>query len=145
MSMTSRDVGRVELRRMRVAEWLLEGLTTRQMAARAGVSSHTTILDDIRVVKAEWRAARFANFDDYVATELAKLLVLERAHWPMARRGEHAATAEILRIIDLRAKLVGLHERIDPMEALRAMAERDGIEPGPVLAEAERILGVLRP
>jgi DNA-binding transcriptional MocR family regulator len=96
-----------ERRRQQVVAGLLAGLSIREMAKGLGVS-HSTIAEDIEIVRAEWREARVASYDDLVTQEAARLDKLQSRFWQSTLDGDPQAAAVVLRCMDRRARLLGL-------------------------------------
>lgn len=82
--------------------------------------------------------------EDLITLELDRLDRMFLGHWPAASRGNKAATDACLKIMERRAKLLGLDAPVKKEITLHTCAElvalRYGLDPSEVLAEAESIL-----
>lgn len=94
-------------RRVQVAEMLLAKVPQRTIAARLGVNVGT-ICDDVREIKKTWRERAGDSYAAHVAEEVAKLDVLEQSLLPKVVDGSIAATEAFIRIMERRARLLGL-------------------------------------
>lgn len=94
-------------RRERVTVMLLSKVSQREMARREEVSLGT-IWKDIKAIKETWRQRMAENYDAHVAEETAKLDWLERGLMAKALTGNKDAVETLLKIMDRRAKLLGL-------------------------------------
>ena len=106
MSRKSKNA-QIEERRKKVAANLLGGLTYRQMAETFGVSLGT-IANDVRIVLGRWRREQVQNADEWTRLELERLNRLTNALWNNALDGKLAAVDRILKVMERRAKLLGL-------------------------------------
>ena len=136
------------------AGWALEGLPHHEIARRVRAATgravtRQTISKDLAAVRAEWRAGRLRDADDWLTLELAKIDHLERTLWrawyhsgggdavvPVdgnsdasvasgqagarsTRTGDPRFLASILRCLERRARLLGLDA---PREAVVEVA-----------------------
>jgi hypothetical protein len=74
-----------EERRVRVSDLYRQGKAFYQIAKLLNVCVDT-ITEDMKAIRAEWRAQRLANMDEAVAEQLAKLDLTEREAWEAYRR-----------------------------------------------------------
>lgn len=74
-------------RRRQVAERCLEGWTQREIAEHLGVAQ-ASICQDLKQIRAQWRASAVRDFEAARALELAKLDHLERAAWAAFERSQ---------------------------------------------------------
>jgi len=121
-----------EARRIEALDLRLAGASYRQIAAQLGVSVRTSFQDVQRALKATLQPAA----DEVRREEVLRLDRLLLAHWPASTRGDIAATNVALRIMERRARLLGLDvpvEKNDPaalpvaasaLDELRARRER---------------------
>lgn len=74
--------------------------------------------------------------------ELQRLDRLQAALWARAIKGGYRAIETILKLMDRRAKLMGLDAptRVDITQTIRQVAEDNGLPVDQVMAEAERII-----
>lgn len=120
----------IEQRRVQVAALYLSKLSGRAIAKRLDVS-HSTIRKDIEKIKEQWRGRAALDYQAVVDEELAKLDGLERALIPLAFQGHHNAVNDLLKLMDRKARLLGLDQptRIEAkvehveVEAKRARAQ----------------------
>lgn len=78
-----------------------------EIAKRLGVTPRT-VSNDLAVLRAQWRERREVDTDEWVASELERLAVAERAIWPQVERGKLVAIDRLLAIMDRRARYLGL-------------------------------------
>jgi Trp operon repressor len=123
-------------RRQKVSALRLMHYTQREIAAEIGVSV-ATVNRDLAVVRAEWAERRTQSYEAWVAEELAKIDLLERAILPAAISGDDKAQARLVQFMDRRARMMGLdkperHEHtvitLDAVEAEIARLEREMVE-----------------
>ena len=82
-------------RRMWGEGFYLKGSTQAQIARELGVAQ-STISDDLKAVRLEWRESRVRDFDEVVTMELQKLDRVERESWNAWERSQK--TVEIDRV-----------------------------------------------
>jgi len=120
-------------RRQRVSALRLMHYTQREIAVEIGVSV-ATVNRDLAVVRAEWAERRSQSYESWVAEELAKIDLLERAILPAAISGDDKAQARIVQFMDRRARMMGLDKperfehtviTLDAVEAEIARLERE--------------------
>jgi len=120
-------------RRQRVSALRLMHYTQREIAAELGVSV-ATVNRDLAVVRAEWAERRSQSYETWVAEELAKLDLIERAILPAAISGDDKAQARLVQFMDRRARMMGLDKperfehtviTMDAVEAEIARLERE--------------------
>jgi transcriptional regulator with XRE-family HTH domain len=120
-------------RRQKVSALRLMHYTQREIAAEIGVSV-ATVNRDLAVVRAEWAERRTQSYESWVAEELAKIDLLERAILPSAIAGDDKAQARIVQFMDRRARMMGLDKperfehtviTLDAVEAEIARLERE--------------------
>lgn len=101
-------------RRMHVGEWLLQGYTHEQMMeALTGMelpSSRSTVTNDIREVKREWKDRFTQAYMAHASQQLAVLDALETKlmRLAMAEKANLWAIDRLLGVLDRKAKLLGL-------------------------------------
>ncbi len=107
----------IEERRAQVAALVLSHVSYQRIATMLGVSK-TTVFKDVQLLRRQYRVRAGADYETYVAAELAKLDMLEQAWMPKAlpfhplAKPEDASAAEraaviILRIHERRGRLTG--------------------------------------
>ena len=120
-------------RRQKVSALRLMHYTEREIAAELGISP-ATAHRDIVAVRQEWAERRTQRYEEWVAEELAKIDLLERAILPAAISGDDKAQARLVMFMDRRARMMGLdkpqqHEHtvitLDAVEAEIARLERE--------------------
>jgi hypothetical protein len=143
---------RIAQRRERVSAALLAGRSYREIAAMItaqgdlGNVSATTIADDVKQIRDGWRERASLSYDMLVGHEVAKLDALERGHMAAAMSGDPAAARIVIRVMERRARLLGLDRpatfhlittsttttKLDESiaEMLAQMAAQDAVEHG---------------
>jgi transposase len=107
------ELTKIEERRAQVAQLLTRHHTYREMAQQLGVS-HSTIGEDVKVIRERWRERACTDYADLLAEEMAKLDLLEREILPKALSGgpeggvNLRAVDRVLAIRDRRARMLGL-------------------------------------
>ena len=94
-------------KRLRCVELAGEGLTYAEIADRVGFADKSAAR---KAVVAALTAREAESVDSLRESELLRLDQLQLASWDMAMEGDPKAVDRILRIITLRAKLLGLFE-----------------------------------
>lgn len=97
----------IAARRKVVAVNLLAGLTSAQIAESLGESQRVIQLD-IKALMKEWKSERGESTAEYVSLENARLDRLLNSVWPKAIGGDQGAVDRVIKIMDRRAKLLGL-------------------------------------
>lgn len=106
--------------RAKALELRLAGASWQQVADGAGYASKGAAHN---AVKFELDQIPRDNAKHLLEQELERLDRLQMAHWSAARGGDTFATTSILKIMDMRAKLLGLHEAKEQdgnLEAIKA-------------------------
>lgn len=118
-------------RRAKALELRLAGASWQQTADGAGFASAGAAFN---AVKREIDAIPRENAELLVQQELERLDRLQMAHWKNARNGDTFATGTVLKVMDARAKLLGLYDQQRPedgnLEAIRAalLGFREGLK-----------------
>ena len=101
-------------RRRTVAQGLLAGMSQAEMARHFGVN-RSTICDDVKVIRAQWREDQNATYQEYVDQEVMRLERLTLAYWERALGnpatripGNFDAAKIVLQCIDRKVRLLGL-------------------------------------
>ncbi len=95
-------------RRARVAALRLSGLRDQsRIAAHLGVSP-PTIHRDCKALDAQWRAEAVADVATEKGLDLDRLECLIAAVWPEATRGNLPAVDRVTRLLERKARLLGL-------------------------------------
>lgn len=121
-----------------VSDCLVRGMTPAQAARVLGVSV-AEVRRWYRVVRRVWLARRMAAMDEYAAEEVAKLDRLERAVWDRAVAGDVKAIDRMLRIMEMRMRLMGFDRVVDVRSYVVEQAKRLGIAPEAVLSMVEQM------
>lgn len=136
----------IAARRRQVASLMLQGIVTQsEMARIIGVSS-PTISTDVAAVKEIWRQETAQEVGVYKARAIKRVEALLSAIWPKAMAGDLAAVGKCIELMAREAKIIGYDaaEKVDHQVnvklAAQQVAEQLGLDPGDVLAEANRIL-----
>jgi hypothetical protein len=107
------ELNKIEQRRLDVASMLASHYTYREIAARLGVVS-STVSEDVRAIREQWRERATADYGSVLGEEMAKLDLLEHELLPKALSGEPEggvnlrAVDRVLAIHDRRARMLGL-------------------------------------
>ena len=102
---TGTDVLTARDRQRRALELRTEGRTLDQIADELGYADKSGAH---RAILAALDRHEAAAVDEYRDLEAARLNELQQAVWPLAKAGDIAAVIACVRIIDRRAKLLGL-------------------------------------
>lgn len=94
-------------RREKVAELTLSGFSQRSIAKRLDVSLGT-VNADLQQIRRDWAELRAGKYEEYVGQQMARLTQLERALAPGLAERDLAAIDRALKILDRRARLLGL-------------------------------------
>ena len=125
----------MEARRERVAAMILAKTSYREIARIEGVALGT-VHNDVTAIIGRWRERSAGHYADHLAEEIAKCDWLERALMAKALNGNLDVTDRLLKVMDHRAKLLGLHA---PTRAKVTVVTEDVIDQA--IAELERQLG----
>lgn len=101
------DKERLLLRRHRVLKYRLAGKSYRDISRMVGISESTVSADIQAILEPVEESAR-KNVELYIKLELERLDKMARPVWFSATRGDTAAVDQILKIMQRRAKLLGL-------------------------------------
>lgn len=136
-------------RRQQVAALRMSHWTQTEIAKAVGVSV-ATVNRDLQAVREDWAERRDAAYSSWVAEELAKLDALERSWLPRALKVQDAdvsAVREVLRVMDRRAKLLGLDRpeqhryeivSVDAIEAeIRRLRDEHNLRAEEITSEAQ--------
>jgi hypothetical protein len=104
---TNAEQAKIEARRSHVAAMLLEHRTYREIGEAAGVAA-STVAEDVKHVREEWKARNAEEFHELVALECAKLDRLERRLWPEIDKGRSWAFEAFVKVSRRRGRLLGL-------------------------------------
>ena len=96
-----------ELRRRKVSANLLAGLTYRDIAEGLGVSLGT-VAKDADLILTRWKEESVNDLGEKVRLDARRLDVLLHALWPAATAGDQSAIDRVLKILERKAKLLGL-------------------------------------
>ena len=125
------DLNAREERRDQVAGMMLARTPYRKMASLLGVALGT-IAADVQVIRKRWIANSVHSYDQHVAEQSALLDGIERAMAPKAMLGNERAAEVLLRVMERRARLLGLDRPVrhevtgadgGPIEVTEALAD----------------------
>lgn len=141
--MSARQRAAVPERRIKALELRKAGQSYRAIGRALGIS-YQQALRDVTHVLDDLNAQATDTAERYRRLEVERLDALLDPLWPSAIGGHLRAQEMVLRIMERRAKLLGLdaplqHEVLVRQQAERLAAEL-GLDPAEVLAEAERIV-----
>jgi hypothetical protein len=136
------ELNKIEQRRVQVAEMMTSHHTYREMAERLNVAS-STISDDVKAIREQWRERTVSDYGAFLAEEMAKLDQLEWKVLPQALTGDMnlRAVDRELGIRDRRARLLGLdspsrvevHMRVEQVaKAIELVVIEMGMDPDAV-------------
>lgn len=91
----------------KASELRMKGLTVREIAAELGRSVGGTMGALDRALK-KYQKESLSNIEDWRSQELARLDVMQAALWPDVTKGKQGAIDRVLRIMERRARLLGL-------------------------------------
>lgn len=97
----------IEERRKIVSANILAGSNYRDIAEALGVSP-ATICKDFKAILADWRKQTNEIIGDWVPLELGRLDTALKAIWDDVRKGDLRAIDRMVKIMERRAKLLGL-------------------------------------
>lgn len=100
-----RTLATARLKRARAVELVAEGLSYSEVANRVGFSHRGSAFRAVSKALAE---REIEGVDGLRAVELARLDHLQAALWEKAMAGDSRTVASVVRIIDQRARLLGL-------------------------------------
>ena len=131
----------IAARREQVAALLMARRSQREIAKSLNTPL-TTIHRDIEALRMEWRADRMVAADQVISEELQRLAFAEKAIMPAVSRGDLMAIDRLLRVMERRAKLLGLDapKRYEITDSIRRLAEESGLDPDEMVREAEQIM-----
>ena len=131
----------IAARREQVAALLMARRSQREIATALNTPL-TTIHRDIEALRIEWRNDRMVAADQVISEELQRLAFAERAIMPAVSRADLMAIDRLLRIMERRAKLLGLDapKRYEITDSIRRMAEEAGLDADEMVREAEQIM-----
>lgn len=95
-------------RQQRALELKTDGWSYRAIGEKLGVS-HVQAFDDIKGAIAELNETKLETTQDYVSIELERLDALTKALEPMAMVGNVGSVGAYIKVMDQRAKLLGLY------------------------------------
>jgi sigma54-dependent transcription regulator len=116
-------LSKIEQRRQTVAEMIASHRTYREIGDALGVAS-STVSEDVKSIREQWRYRAIADYANLLAEEIAKLDLLERKLLPEVLHGgpeggvNLRAVDRVLAIRDRRARMLGL-DAPSKVEAVR--------------------------
>ena len=96
-----------EVRRKKVAANLLAGLNYRTMAEALDVSTGT-VAGDVKIILTRWQKEQVRAVDQVMQMELTRLDRALNAIWDKVLEGDDRAINNLLKIMERRAKLLGM-------------------------------------
>jgi hypothetical protein len=126
-------------RQRRALEFRRDGCGYQEIADKLGYASKSGAF---KAVIAALRQTLQEPADAVRQLELERLDAMLHAIWPSAQGGDLKAVDAVVRLMDRRARYLGLDtpQRIDIEAKVRVMAEQLGLDPDAAVAEAARIL-----
>lgn len=101
------DLNEREQRRDQITAMMLSHTPYRQMASLLGVGIGT-IARDVKLIRKRWIANSLRSYEAHVADMSALLDGIERAMGPKALQGDPKAAEVLMRVMERRARLLGL-------------------------------------
>lgn len=101
------EEAQIELRRKTIAANLIGGLNYRDLAETLGVSIGT-ITNDVKIILGRWRREQVDDVGDWVQLEVRRLDKMFNTIWNNVIAGDLASLDRALKIMERRAKLLGL-------------------------------------
>ncbi len=138
-----------EARRRKVAAFLLSGVTDQTAIAKQLNVSQPTISRDVRAIEEQWRGDAAADIAVAKGQDLQRIERLIAALWSDAINGKWLAVDRITSLLGRKAAMLGYdaptksERTINFQAAAEQIATELGLDPGDVLAEAERIVAGL--
>jgi hypothetical protein len=135
-----------EERRRKVAGILLSGVTDQSVIAKQFGVDRTTIGRDIKAIEEAWRDQAAADIATAKGQDLQRIERLIAALWGDAINGKWLAVDRITALLSRKAAMLGYdaptksEQTINFQNAAAAVAAELGLDPGDVLAEAEKII-----
>src|SRR4051794_27570684 len=120
-------------RRTRAVELVLTGHTYQQVADQMGYANRGTVY---RIVQETLHARQAESIDELRQLEMSRLDALQQGHWGNALGGDTAAAAVVLKVMEQRARLLGLQGPISEGRVRR----RRGRRSGPVAGDDDVVL-----
>lgn len=129
-------------RQRRSLEFKLAGMSYRRIAEQTGVSAQQAYTDVQNALTEYIREPT----EEVRQQEAARLDRLMMTHWPKALEGDHDALNAVLRIMDRRAKLLGVDQpqKVDLRALIMAVAGEEGVDPSEFLQDMDEIAGLLK-
>jgi hypothetical protein len=126
-------------RRLEVLRLRKAGKDFREIAAEVGYAGPSGAY---QAFEAAMRETLREPADQVRALELERLDAMLRAVWPSALEGELRSIETVLRLMDRRARYLGLDAptKVDITARVRGWAEELGLDPDQAVAEAEQLL-----
>ncbi|HUY92897.1 MAG TPA: LuxR C-terminal-related transcriptional regulator [Pirellulales bacterium] len=87
MSISRQRKLQIEQRQRQVAEWTLKGHSQSEIAGRLGVTQ-PTVSNDLKTIRAAWRAATVRDFDASLSEHLEMLTLIQREAWEAWERSK---------------------------------------------------------
>jgi len=128
-----------EQRRTQVAEGLLAGLSIRQIAVEIGSSKATVQRDSVHVQE-QWRAEYVDDADHYIRHDLKRVDTALAAIWPDVKKGDLPAVDRMVKLLDQRAKYLGLYSPTKVQGAFNVMYLNQVRNEDAVIAEYSEII-----
>lgn len=101
------NAAQIEFRRQKVAANLIGGMNYREIAAALGVSIGT-VASDVKIIFARWKGEQVQSAEQWIALELRRCDRLINTLWNDATDGKPGAIDRVLKVMERRAKLLGL-------------------------------------
>lgn len=97
-----------EQRRTKVATNLLAGRSLREIAREIG-SSSATVQRDAALIRKEWREEYLHDADEHIRQDLKRIDIALQSIWDAVEGGKLSAIDRMIRLLDQRAKYLGLY------------------------------------
>lgn len=132
---------RITLRALKAYDLRITGMSYRNIGSELNVS-HQTAFTDVLAVMEEIREETRKEARHYRDLDLKRLDELQGAAWPKAIEGNQQAILNVMRIMERRAKLLGIDApiKVDIEGQIRAFALKQGIDPDRAVEEGTQIV-----
>ena len=108
-----KSLAQARVKRVRAVQLLIEGRNYDEIARAVGYSHRGSAHHAVATALA---AREVEAVDELRALEQVRLDQLQSSMWPLAMAGDLAAITVVLRIIDMRCRLLGLQIKAEPDE-----------------------------
>ena len=132
---------RITLRALKAFDLRLTGMSYRKIGVELKVS-YATAFRDVAAVMEELKEETRVEARNYREIELKRLDQLQAGSWSFAVAGDQKAVLNVMRIMERRAKLLGIDApiKVDIEGQIREFAIKQGIDPDRAVEEGTQIV-----